>query len=61
MSSRGRGETEMTTDAAPGQPGTAPSPFDPNPPDPSDLFTSTGPWAGSPETWQELASRPYGR
>jgi hypothetical protein len=51
----------MTTDAAPGQPGTAPSPFDPNPPDTNDPFTSTGPWAGPPETWQDLASTDHGR
>ena len=51
----------MTTDAAPGQPGTAPSPFDPNPPDTNDPFSSTGPWAGPPETWQDLASTDHGR
>jgi hypothetical protein len=51
----------MTTDAAPGQPGTAPSPFDPNPPDTNDPFASTGPWAGPPETWQDLASTDAGR
>ena len=51
----------MTTDAAPGQPGAAPSPFDPNPPDTNDPFTSTGPWAGPPEIWQDLASTDHGR
>jgi len=51
----------MTTDAAPGQPGTAPSPFDPNPPDTNDPFSFTGPWAGPPETWQDLASTDHGR
>ena len=55
------GDTEMTTDAAPGQPGTVPSPFDPNPPDTNDPFASTGPWAGPPETWQDLASSDAGR
>jgi hypothetical protein len=42
-------------------PGTSTSPFDPTPPDVNDPFSSTGPWAGPPETWQQLEASDDGR